>query len=357
MTELIKIKNVSTRYNITANTLHYYEKMGLIESSRCESSGYRLYDETAIVRLKQILILRKMNISIKNIKEIFNAKNSEVLLSVLIEKADGIDNEVALLHELKEIVLSFIKQVRSIDFYNDMDVKRLYDAAVEIETQLSEADKPLDIKRLAEITDELDTSPDVIDIPKASKAPFTHEIVKSEPYRFIGKAVYVRNDWSTAGKIVQMVWSAKEWIFSTLDKMTEYHTDMPYGGGLYIWDKYEDKNKLIGYIIGKFMKADTPVPKDMDYYDIPAGYIAKGWGGYVEGDIKTVLKHSAEYKDGSSVWGGEVFTDFESLGSGINVDGTAGYFIWAKPRSEEERNKILTERKLADESKLFLTEN
>jgi len=93
--------------------------MGLLSSSRCESSGYRLYDEAALVRLRQILILRKMNISIGDIREIFNANNSADVLSVLDRKVDNIDNEVALLHELKELVLAFIRQIREIDFHND----------------------------------------------------------------------------------------------------------------------------------------------------------------------------------------------------------------------------------------------
>lgn len=158
-----------------------------------------------------------------------------------------------------------------------------------------------------------------------------YEIVKCGPYRFIGKVVYVRNDWSNSnsatGEILQGVWKAKDWIFGTLDKMTEYITDMPYGGGLYIWDKYEEKNQLTGYIIGKFMKADTPVPAGMDYFDIPEGYIAKGWGGYVEGEIKDVIKNSGEYINTSWIWSGEVFNDYECLGNGVNVDGTSGYFI------------------------------
>lgn len=43
------------------------------------------------------------------------------------------------------------------------------------------------------------------------------EIVKCGPYRFIGKAVYVRNDWknphSATGEIVQSVWKAKDWSY------------------------------------------------------------------------------------------------------------------------------------------------
>lgn len=158
------------------------------------------------------------------------------------------------------------------------------------------------------------------------------EIVKCGGYRFIGKTVYVRNDWSRAeshtGEIVQGVWKAKDWIFTTLDAMTEYiAADMPYGGGLYIWDKHEEKNQLTGYIIGKFMKADTPVPDGMDYFDMPETHIAKGWGGYVEEEVKDILRGSEEYADASWLWGGEVFDNFESLGNGVHVDQLSGYFV------------------------------
>jgi len=159
------------------------------------------------------------------------------------------------------------------------------------------------------------------------------EIVKCGPYRLIGKAVYVRNDWGNpnahTGEIAGSVWLAKEWIFKTLDKLTDYIAeDMPYGGGIYMWDKYDEKNKLQGYIIGKFMKADTPVPESMDYFDIPEGYIAKGWGGYVEGEVKDILKNSEIYSDASWFWSSEVFADYEARADDGSFDNTrTGYFI------------------------------
>ena len=57
MNSLTKIKDVSNKYDVTARTLRYYEDMGLITSSRSEDYAYRLYDERAIERLEQILIL------------------------------------------------------------------------------------------------------------------------------------------------------------------------------------------------------------------------------------------------------------------------------------------------------------
>ena len=44
MAELIKIREVSSRYDISARALHYYESMGLIKSTRSRDYAYRLYD-------------------------------------------------------------------------------------------------------------------------------------------------------------------------------------------------------------------------------------------------------------------------------------------------------------------------
>lgn len=139
MGNLAKIREISVRYNISARTLRYYEDMGLIESTRNDDYAYRLYDEAAIKRLEQILILRRLNISIKDIKRIFNAAGSEVVLDMLEKKVDDIDEEVSLLYELKKIVLEFIDQIRRLDFERETDVKLLYEKAKEMEVQITNA--------------------------------------------------------------------------------------------------------------------------------------------------------------------------------------------------------------------------
>lgn len=103
MNELTKIRDLSVKYDVSARALKYYEDMGLIKSVKSNEYAYRMYDDANIKRLEQILILRKLNISIKDIQRIFNTAGSEVVLEVLGKKVDDIDEEVALLHELKEI--------------------------------------------------------------------------------------------------------------------------------------------------------------------------------------------------------------------------------------------------------------
>jgi len=146
--------------------------MGLITSTRSEDYAYRLYDDNSLKKLEQILILRKLNISVKDIKRIFTTPGSEVVIEVLEGKAKDIDGEVALLHELKEIVLSFIDHIKQSDFSKEADVKRLYDKAKEIETSLTNVDyagNSSSINRLLEVTEKLDKKvPDVmvVSIPK-----------------------------------------------------------------------------------------------------------------------------------------------------------------------------------------------
>ncbi len=54
MDNLIKSKDVSDKYDITARTLRYYEDMGLIKRVRSDGYAYRLYDETTVKRLEQM---------------------------------------------------------------------------------------------------------------------------------------------------------------------------------------------------------------------------------------------------------------------------------------------------------------
>ena len=50
MSELIKIRELSVKYDISARALKYYEDMGLISSTRSKDHAYRMYDEAAVKR-------------------------------------------------------------------------------------------------------------------------------------------------------------------------------------------------------------------------------------------------------------------------------------------------------------------
>lgn len=248
MKELIKIREISALYDISARTLRYYEDMGLITSVRSEDYAYRMYDDVAVKRLEQILILRKLNISIKDIQRIFSTAGSEVVLEVLGKKVDTIDEEVSFLHELKEIILEFIQQIEHIDFGKDSDIKLLYEKAREIETKLINVDydgNPSTVNRLIEVTEKLDNKvPDImiVKIPKfraVTSGLLTFEELFGggfgpwqEAHNHLFKPVIFDSPDFLYGKD-----GKAEWIWAIKDEVTESDTHpyeiVEYQGGLY----------------------------------------------------------------------------------------------------------------------------
>jgi hypothetical protein len=104
-------------------------------------------------------------------------------LEVLDKKVQNIDDEVALLHELKEIVLGFIQQIENMDFNSDANVKMLYEKAKEIETQLANIDyigKPSNVNRLLDVTEKLKKAPEVRVIRVNPFRAFTSGIVTTD---------------------------------------------------------------------------------------------------------------------------------------------------------------------------------
>ncbi|WP_143754818.1 helix-turn-helix domain-containing protein, partial [Listeria seeligeri] len=49
---------VAKEYEISTRMLRYYEQVGLIKSLRKDTYAYRMYDEGAVIRIRQIIILR-----------------------------------------------------------------------------------------------------------------------------------------------------------------------------------------------------------------------------------------------------------------------------------------------------------
>jgi len=64
---LIKITDLTTGLGLSSRSLRYYEQVGLIRSVRTDFDKYRSYDAENIERLKQIIVLRKMQIPIKDV--------------------------------------------------------------------------------------------------------------------------------------------------------------------------------------------------------------------------------------------------------------------------------------------------
>lgn len=166
MPDLLKIRDVSVKYDISTRALKYYEDMGLIKSTHVDDYSYRCYDEKNIMRLEQILILRKLDISVKDIVRIFEATGANILLELLHRKVESINEQTFLLDDLKKIILEFIDQIEIYDFNSQSDIRLLYEKTMALENQYQNSGST-SIEKLMETTKKLEKEPvvSVIDFP------------------------------------------------------------------------------------------------------------------------------------------------------------------------------------------------
>ena len=137
--ELLTISDVSKRFEVSTRTLRYYEQIGLISSTKKEDYAYRVYDEHAFIKLQQIIILRKLSISLKQIKFILQSTDISNAVSVFQEKLNEINEEVDSLNTIKSIIEILIDNLRqtvklkmNMDIFKDEEVAKILNSITPI---------------------------------------------------------------------------------------------------------------------------------------------------------------------------------------------------------------------------------
>ena len=131
--ELVRINEVVDSFGISSRTLRYYEEMGLLWSNRPDNKAQRYYDDSALERLKQIIVLRKLQIPIKDIAAIFSSEDTAALIQAFVGKLESLDGEISALSELRrlvdeflhEMLMSGIKKISAIPLLYEETEKRL----------------------------------------------------------------------------------------------------------------------------------------------------------------------------------------------------------------------------------------
>lgn len=118
MATLMKINDVAKKYNITKRSLRYYEEIGLLKATRMGASNSRYFDNAAINRIEQILLLRSIKFSINDISLVLLSNNADLAFEIFINRLNEIDEKISELNYFKAVIGSFIKIGRSLGINN-----------------------------------------------------------------------------------------------------------------------------------------------------------------------------------------------------------------------------------------------
>jgi len=60
-------REFAIRAGVTVRTLHHYDRLGLLKPSRRSRAGYRLYSDTDLIRLEQIVVLKSIGLPLREL--------------------------------------------------------------------------------------------------------------------------------------------------------------------------------------------------------------------------------------------------------------------------------------------------
>lgn len=114
-TELMHIGKLAKLSGITPRTIRYYEEISLLDLPKRSKSGTRIYDSDDYRRLKFILRLKDLGISLKEMQEIADSynlnRNTENIMPMLVEILDNhisnIDNKISRITALRSDISSY----------------------------------------------------------------------------------------------------------------------------------------------------------------------------------------------------------------------------------------------------------
>lgn len=117
--EYISIGNLARTIGITTRTLRYYEEMGIMTPPWRIEGSIRAYTQEDVRKLKFILKLKEMGLSIKEMQELdavyAEAKATDKLIPRLVEMLDNhintLDEKMAKLSSLRKEIVGYRKRM------------------------------------------------------------------------------------------------------------------------------------------------------------------------------------------------------------------------------------------------------
>ena len=125
---------------VTVRTLHHYDRIGLLRPSGYTSAGYRLYRKSDLVRLQQIVTLKFIGLSLKQIRDLLDRNSFDLATAlsqqqeILVDKRRHLDLAIKAIERARQVKVSseepdwedFRKIIEVINMQNNMDWTQKY---------------------------------------------------------------------------------------------------------------------------------------------------------------------------------------------------------------------------------------
>lgn len=143
------VKEVSELTGISIRTLRYYDEIDLLKPAKVTESGYRLYDERSLIKLRQIMFFRELEVPLSEIKAIMKDSESDNH-KILETQKITLEMKRNRLNGMIELISDVLKggDKMSFEAFHDDDIQKIIRHSLEV---MSKEDKQTIIEYYGDI--------------------------------------------------------------------------------------------------------------------------------------------------------------------------------------------------------------
>jgi DNA-binding transcriptional MerR regulator len=104
-----RVGEVTTLTRVSVRTLHHYDRIGLLCPAQHSAGGYRLYGESELLRLQQILTLRYLGFPLKQIGELLDRADFDLVASLRVQRM-ALHDRIAELERISSAIGELVDQ-------------------------------------------------------------------------------------------------------------------------------------------------------------------------------------------------------------------------------------------------------
>ena len=119
----LTVGDVAVRFGITVRTLHHYDAIGLLTPSRRTASGYRLYTSADLTRLSQVIVYRRLQLSLHEIASLLEEGD---VISHLLRQRERVMSRLDEMKSLVEAIDEALEKAMTNTPMTDDDMRELF---------------------------------------------------------------------------------------------------------------------------------------------------------------------------------------------------------------------------------------
>ncbi len=125
MKEFYTVGEVSKIFNVSTDTLRFYDKINLIKPWKNGDNGYRYYSKAQFEMISTIILLRSLGTPIQKLSQILNYQDASGIEHELLRSIEEIDVKINELQSLKAKSSSLCNNIKDTCYDEEITVRQL----------------------------------------------------------------------------------------------------------------------------------------------------------------------------------------------------------------------------------------